>query len=187
MDHADHVALIRPALGGRTQAPAGAWADLGSGEGAFTLALADLLGTAGGTILSVDLDAGALRVQERAMARRFPAAAVGYRRADFTQPGALGTDPASLDGVLMANSLHYVADQAVLLGHLVALLKPGGRFVLVEYDTDAGNRWVPYPVPFPAWERLAARAGLRGTRRVHSVPSRFLGRIYSAASDAPER
>lgn len=186
MDHADHVALIRPAVEGRPQAPAGAWADLGSGEGAFTLALADLLGP-GGTILSVDLDAGALRVQARAVARRFPAAVAEYRRADFTKPGSLGAAPASLDGILMANSLHYVADQAAVLGALVALLKPGGRFVLVEYDTDTGNRWVPYPVSFPAWEQLSARAGLLGTRRVHSVPSRFLGRIYSAASNAPER
>ena len=182
MDHADHVALIQGAVEGRR----GTWADLGSGEGAFTLALADVLGP-GGTILSVDRDSGALRAQEREMRRRFPQAVVEYRRADFTTPGSIGVDPASLDGFVMANSLHYVADQPAVLGHLVALLKPGGRFVLVEYDTETGNRWVPHPVPFAAWERLSAAAGLRRTHRVHQVPSRFLGHIYSAASDVAER
>lgn len=144
MDHRDHVALIRGAVEGCP----GAWADLGSGEGAFTLALADLLG-AEGAILSVDLDAGALRGQERAMGRRFPGALITYRRADFTKPGMLGVEPGSLDGLVMANSLHYVRDQAALLGGLVALLRPGGRFVVVEYDTDTGNHWVPYPCRSP--------------------------------------
>jgi hypothetical protein len=39
MNHSDHVKLIRNALTNT----AGYWADFGSGEGAFTLALADLL------------------------------------------------------------------------------------------------------------------------------------------------
>ncbi len=56
MNHADHVRLLR----GGVPAPGGVWADFGSGEGAFTLALADLLGTSG-EIYSVDQDAGALR------------------------------------------------------------------------------------------------------------------------------
>ena len=40
MNHDDHVALLR---GGIDQ-PGGVWADVGSGTGAFTLALADLIG-----------------------------------------------------------------------------------------------------------------------------------------------
>lgn len=42
MNHGDHVALLREGVHRRG---AGAvWADLGAGDGAFTLALADLLG-----------------------------------------------------------------------------------------------------------------------------------------------
>jgi ubiquinone/menaquinone biosynthesis C-methylase UbiE len=67
MDHADHVELIRAGVNG----PGGTWADLGSGDGAFTLALAELLGP-GGRIVSVDRDAAALRRQADAMAERFP-------------------------------------------------------------------------------------------------------------------
>ena len=51
MDHADHVALIRAAV----TETGGTWADIGAGEGAFTLALADLLGP-GGRIVAVDRD-----------------------------------------------------------------------------------------------------------------------------------
>ena len=58
MDHADHVGLLRPAV-----EPGGTWADIGAGEGAFTLALADLLGP-GGRIVAVDRDAHALRTNE---------------------------------------------------------------------------------------------------------------------------
>ena len=43
MDHRDHVGLLREGVeGGGLN-----WADLGSGQGAFTLALADLLGPTG--------------------------------------------------------------------------------------------------------------------------------------------
>ena len=52
VDHADHVG----AAPGRPSTPGGTWADIGAGEGAFTLALADLLGP-GGRIVAVDRDA----------------------------------------------------------------------------------------------------------------------------------
>ena len=61
------------------------WADLGSGWGAFTLALADLLGP-DGEIYSADKDGGSLREQERAMASMFPQTNVHYMVADFTRP-----------------------------------------------------------------------------------------------------
>lgn len=54
--------------------------------------------------------------------------------------------------------------------------------VLVEYDTDRGNAWVPFPVSFRSWTSLAVEAGFRDTRRIASVRSRFLGSIYSVMS-----
>jgi ubiquinone/menaquinone biosynthesis C-methylase UbiE len=173
MNHRDHVDLIRDGVEG-----AGFdWADLGSGEGAFTLALADVL-RAGASIHSIDLDAGALQRQRRAMAKQFPAASVEYLQADFTKP----LDLPPLDGVLMANSLHFVREKEEVLGRIRALLRPEGRLVLVEYDADRGNSWVPYPVSFPAWERLAGRSGFAATRLLQRRASRFLGHIYSAVS-----
>ena len=54
-------------LRGGVPIPGGVWADFGSGDGAFTLALADLLGP-GARICSVDREAHSLARQEISMA-----------------------------------------------------------------------------------------------------------------------
>jgi SAM-dependent methyltransferase len=173
MDHHDHVGLLRDGVRGAGTT----WADLGSGEGAFTLALADLLGPSG-SIYSIDRDARALRVQLHSVRDAFPNVSVTPLVADFTTRVELPP----LDGLVMANSLHFQRDKVAVLRLVGSYLRPGGHFVLVEYDADHGNPWVPYPLSFRRWESLAAETGLRGTRRLAAVPSRFLGSIYSALS-----
>ena len=180
MEHRDHVMLLREGIGGQGSHAGEAWADLGSGKGAFTLALADLLGP-GALIHSVDRDEGELQTQRQAMDARFPDTSVEYRRADFTRP----VDLPPLDGVLMANSLHFVQDKEPVLKEVAAWLRPGGRLLVVEYDSDRGNTWVPYPMSYRTWEALAARAGFLDTRLLRTIPSRFLGRMYSALSLSP--
>ncbi|HEV8191078.1 MAG TPA: class I SAM-dependent methyltransferase [Ktedonobacterales bacterium] len=173
MNHADHVRLLRDGIPG----PGGVWADLGSGSGAFTLALADLLGPTA-RIYSVDRDRRGLREQEAAMRASFPAAAVTYMEADFTRP--LELPP--LDGLVMANSLHFQRDKDSVLQRVHGYLRPGGRLLLVEYNADHGNPWVPYPLSYPTWEALARRNGFRETRLLTTQPSRFLHEMYSAVS-----
>ena len=173
MNHTDHVSLLR----GGVATTGGAWADLGSGTGAFTLALADLVGSAA-AIYSVDKDPSALAAQEREMRRRFPLTAAHYLTADFTRP--LSLPP--LDGVVMANSLHFQRAKEPIVQLVRRYLKSGGRLILVEYDTDHGNHWVPYPLSFETWRVLARSCGLAKTQLLATVPSRFLGRIYSALS-----
>lgn len=174
MNHADHVRLLRDGI----HKPGGLWADFGSGRGAFTLALADLLDPAG-RILSLDRDAGSLRVQQTALAVRFPAAQVEYRVADFTQP----LDLPPLDGIVMANSLHFVRDKGPVLRLLRQYLNADGRLILVEYNTDRGNRWVPHPLSLAIWKRLAAQHGFTPARLLHTTPSSFLGEFYAACSE----
>ncbi len=173
MNHDDHVRLLRGGVPG----PGGVWADLGSGAGAFTLALADLLGPTG-EIYSVDRDQGALREQEKALRARFPAVRVRYLVADFSK--RLEMPP--LDGVVMANSLHYQREKGPVLQLVRGYLKPGGRLILVEYNTDRGNTWVPYPLSYPAWEALARQQGFASTTLLATQPSRWLGEMYSALS-----
>jgi SAM-dependent methyltransferase len=174
VDHADHVGLLRAVV-----VPGGMWADIGAGSGAFTLAMAELLGP-GGRIVAVDRDGRALRENASIMAARFPSIGVEMIKADLA--GAL-TLP-ELDGLVAANSLHFVPRdrQVGVVQALAAHLRPGGAFVVVEYDADRGNPWVPNPFSYLAWERLAAAAGLTGTRLLGRVPSRFLGAIYSSVS-----
>jgi ubiquinone/menaquinone biosynthesis C-methylase UbiE len=175
MNHQDHVNLLRKGI----DRPGGMWADLGSGGGAFTLALADLIGPEG-MIYSVDKSAGALREQEREMRARFPETSVRYIVADFTRK----MDLPPLDGVVMANSLHYVKQKDAMLQLVRSYLKPDGRFLLVEYNVDRGNMWVPYPLSFGTWESLARKNGFTSTQLLATVPSRFLGSMYSALSIA---
>jgi ubiquinone/menaquinone biosynthesis C-methylase UbiE len=181
MDHADHVALIRTGV----DAGGPRWLELGAGRGAFTLALADLLG-ADGEIVAIDRSAGDLHYLQAAMAERFPATALRTVTGDFERPIALGEAP--FDGLLAANALHFVRDATAVIGRLRPLLRPAARVVVVEYDSDRGNPWVPHPFSFRTWQTKAARAGLVNTRLAGRVPSRFMGAIYAAVSElAPTR
>ena len=173
MNHGDHVNLLRRGV----PAPGGVWADLGAGTGAFTLALAELVGP-GATIHAVDRDRGALRQLAGAMRERFPAVTLHTLAADFTQPLALPP----LDGVVMANSLHFVRRKQPVLQTVRGYLKPGAPLLLVEYNTDHGNRWVPHPLSFATWQELARNCGFARTDLLATRPSSFLGEFFAAAS-----
>ena len=80
MDHRGHVFLLTKGV----EKTGGVWADFGSGQGAFTLALAELLGP-NGEIYSVDKDKRRLRRQEGAMANRFPGMTVDFMEGDFSR------------------------------------------------------------------------------------------------------
>lgn len=173
MDHTDHTNLLR----GGISAAGGVWADLGAGAGAFTLALAELLGSSG-EIHAVDRDGSVLRVNARVMDARFPQNRIRYQTADFTEPLELPV----LDGIVLANSLHFQADQDAVMRRLRAYLRPGGRLLIVEYNIERGNFAVPHPVPYARWERLSRDAGFEHTALLARRPSRFLREIYSAVS-----
>jgi ubiquinone/menaquinone biosynthesis C-methylase UbiE len=173
MNHEDHVNLLRQGIPDQ----GGIWADLGSGTGAFTLALADLLGPSA-SIYSLDRDKSALKEQERAMHTRFPTITVHYINADFTRR----LDLPPLDGIIMANSLHFVREKNAVVQLIRSYLRPGARLILVEYNADRGNLWVPYPLSYSTWEALARRTGFASTRLLATRPSRFLGEMFSALS-----
>ena len=174
MNHSDHVNLLRPA--GLT--PGGTWADFGAGSGAFTLALRELVGPHA-NIYAVDKDQRALKDLEQAHREQFATSQnIHTMRADFS--GMLSLPP--LDGIVMANSLHYFKDREKILRHVRSFLKLNGALLLVEYNVDSGNMWVPYPLSFETYRLLAPRAGYSEPLLLGTVPSRFLREIYSAAA-----
>jgi ubiquinone/menaquinone biosynthesis C-methylase UbiE len=145
------------------------WADLGCGDGTFTVALAALLAP-GSTIHAMDRDASALQ--------NIPSAHNGVRietyRGDFTNQRWPFAD---LDGILMANSLHYVDDQAAFIRACERRMTSQHRFLIVEYDTNEASRWLPYPVSQARLMALFAAAGYSSIKMLPSRPS-----VYRRAS-----
>ena len=136
MKRRDAIAMLSSAELQRLEP--GAWADLGCGDGTFTLALAELL-PPGSLIHAMDRDASSLaRIPPRHQDVR-----IFTHAGDFTRLPWPFTD---LMGILMANSLHFVADQPAFLRMCGAHMRAPHRFLIVEYDTSNANPWVPYPV-----------------------------------------
>lgn len=172
MNHNDHVNLLKPAK----LSPGGVWADLGAGEGAFTLALRELLGP-DATIYAVDKNRGRLSDLERAYAARFGSTEnLHILATDFSRALELPL----LDGIVMANSLHFFKDREKVLSQVRTFLKPDGLLLLVEYNVDRGNMWVPHPLSFGTYRAMAPRAGFTQPRILAKHPSSFLREFYSA-------
>ena len=157
MTHKEATDLIQNGVTGR-----GVWADLGAGSGTFTRALAELLGPEG-FVYAVD--------RRPALAGTGSATGAEVRsvQADFTRPLELGP----LDGVLMANSLHFVRRQERVLARIVGNLRPGATFLLVEYDLKRPTPWIPFPVPPAHFAELARHVGLSAPRELARRPSRY--------------
>ena len=99
----------------------GTWADIGAGTGMFTIALHEILSS--GTIYAVDKNPHVLwslkgtdKVQ------------IIVEEADFTHP----MDLPQLDGIVMANALHYAEDPIPVITNIVEWLKPGGVLIKLE-------------------------------------------------------
>ena len=131
--------------------------------------------------MAVDRDRWALADLATRVAARYPAAHVAGP-SKGTSRSAMPGGP--FDGVLAANSLHFVADLAPILASIRASLVPRGRLVLVEYDAEHGNPLRAAPASRGArWEWLRTQPPeFTAPRLLHRVPSRFLGSIYGAAS-----
>ncbi|MDX2005343.1 MAG: class I SAM-dependent methyltransferase [Meiothermus sp.] len=156
MTATQRLELIQPGVCGET------WADFGAGSGAFTTALLEALGPAG-RVYAVDRDLRGLRSHPQ----------VTPLRADFT----VSLELPPLDGILLANSLHYVRGQTGFLHSLRRYLKADGRLIVVEYQDRRPSPWVPYPVSFG---RLEALAEGYAVERIGETPSSFGGLVYAA-------
>ena len=152
----------------------GIWADLGCGDGTFTRALAHLLAP-GSVVHAVDVDEAALA----GIASEQNRVTIVTHHADFVQQPWPFDE--RLDGILMANSLHYVRDQEAFVAECDARLKADGRFIIVEYDFDRPNRWVPYPVSRQRLTALFAADGYSSPVWLGSRPSVYQrGEMYAA-------
>lgn len=146
------------------------WLELGCGTGTFTRALAELL-PPGSCITAVDRDEDALRA--------IPALHNGIR---ITALNADVQDllPGPMDGVLLANVLHFVEGKEELLAR-IAEVAP--TVLLVEYDTSRPLiPWVPFPLPRGQAVALFAKAGFADVTPLGERPSHYgNGPLYAMA------
>ena len=178
MDVHTAAALIRAAL----PPGSGTWADLGAGSGTFTLALATLLGPQG-RVYAVDKDASALDELRDALADAASGAEVIPLQHDFRK----AHDFPPLDGVLIANALHFVPpdEQAAVLRRVKSYLRPAGRLVVVDYDGRSASTWVPHPVSRRRLAELFRSIAVDAPSHAGSRPSRYGGTLYAAWSEVP--
>ena len=148
----------------------GDWADIGAGTGAFTIALRDLLKS--GTVYALDKSPHALWRLDRT-----PAVDIRVVEGDFNRSMEFPV----VDGVVMANALHYSDNHEATLRNVISHIKPGGALILVEYEAKHANRWVPYPIDLDGFTELCSKLGLKLPVELHRVQSAFgHDHIYSA-------
>ena len=86
----------------------------------------------------------------------------------------------NLDGILMANSIHFVRKKKQFIEKLVPLFHSAPVFLMVEYDTDFPNPWVPYPLSFGTLKKLFTELGFSVVKKINEKKSLYhSGKIYS--------
>ncbi len=147
------------------------WADLGCGSGMFTRALSSTL-PANSTIIAVDNmrpDKQIVSVAENVT--------IHFQQGNFEKDNL---QLPLLNGILMANSLHYIADKNRLLHHLKTYLQPEASFIIVEYDTTQRNHWVPYPINKIQLQQLFREIGFINCSMLGQRPSLYQqGDLYA--------
>lgn len=147
------------------------WADLGCGDGLFAQALDHYL-YPGSKIFCVDKRTRPdLKISESNVEFVFI-------KADF-EKDYLPFE--KLDGILMANSLHYVKDKISFLKNCMKMFH-NKTFLIVEYDSDIPvSTWVPYPLSFESLKKLFNSLSFHSVIRIGEHASLYgRGGIYAA-------
>jgi hypothetical protein len=136
------------------------------------MALAQLLAP-GSTIYAVDLDQRALEgIPDQRDGVEIRKIVTDLRSSSLRLP--------SVDGILMANTLHFIQEQQVFLRRLLSL---ADRFLIVEYERTRPNPWGPYPVGFERLRHLFTDEGVERVEKLATRPSLFGGTMYSAFTE----
>jgi len=147
------------------------WADLGCGAGLFTQAISYQL-QPGSIIYAIDKTKPP-QIEGRS------GVTINSKGLDFIKDEL---NVPLLDGIVMANSFHYVQDKAALLRKLERSMKTDSVFIIVEYNTDVPvSHWVPYPLSFESLTKLFDHSGYQLPVQIGQRESSFgRAKLYSA-------
>jgi ubiquinone/menaquinone biosynthesis C-methylase UbiE len=150
------------------------WADLGCGSGLFTKALGAML-YPGSTIYAVDRNLVKFSLVDTPDQILIRTIKSDFASDEFQLNG--------LDGILMANAFHFVENKNAFLNRAKTWFRNKPFYLIVEYNTDKPNPWVPYPVSFQSLVKLFAALGYTRIEKLHEINSLYnSGKMYSAVA-----
>lgn len=112
-------------------------ADFGSGSGHYTLAAASMVGESG-RVYAVDIQKDLLkRVKNLSDGERQENIEVIW--GDFEEKDSVKIADASLDGVILTNTLFQLERRREAIEEIFRVLKPGGETYVIDWSESFGN------------------------------------------------
>jgi len=137
-DVRDRVGEFEAVVAAAGVSPGMSVADIGAGEGYYTVRLSPLVGTRG-RVLAQDI---VPEVRDR-LADRVQREGLDNVAVRLGLPADPKLPPASLDRIFMVHMYHEVTEPYAFLWHLTGGLKPGGEVVVVDADRPVKRHGIP--------------------------------------------
>lgn len=162
-------------------------ADIGCGNGFYTLQIAPRIGPHG-TVFAVDVQQGMLdlmlaRSEEAGVKNVYPI--LGFVDDPMLPPG-------KIDWILLVDAYHEFSEPGAMLARMKDSLAPGGRIALLEYRAEQDPATIPFPIPRDhkmSIDEVMSEwipAGFELVQRAEFLPAQHLF-IFKAAGDDTRR
>jgi ubiquinone/menaquinone biosynthesis C-methylase UbiE len=152
-------------------------ADIGAGEGYYTVRLAQRVGE-GGRVLAEDIDRDAVeRLGQRVLRERLENVSITLGTEDDPR-----LPPASFDRIFLVHMYHEVTEPYAFLWRLRPALREGGRVIVVDVDRPTDDHGIPPALLFCEFASL----GFRLTEFVRKPELQGYYAQFEAGSSRPE-